>query len=415
MSSNLISALSAGMFSMAMGLMLMHDTKSPLSFGLAIIISPLVNVLFLIPVGNLVDKYRHKNILMFSILTRLVFLLIFALSINLVSGIYKLIPVAIFVLVDSISNSFSTTAYSASVHELVNDRNIQKLSSLTQSASALSSVLAPMLGVALYALTGFNAFIFIEIIATAISFLILLTMHFYYESNNATPDIKTNTLSTQFSNFKNGVAYMKKRHLIRDIIIMAVVINFLFTAVTIGMPFMIINRLHAGNSPIGYIETGFSVGLLIGGLLMTILPSKKHFSLKLFLPLSIMGICMVLLGFLVYLFHDPLRIGLYGFLIMTLSGFMNAILNISINVRLQSTVPTHILGRVMATLTTAVSSIMPIGTLFYTFLFQSTLNGTYIFIANGIILLLYVFSFYPLIYRDVRGDNKDWGETTTPA
>ena len=36
-----------------------------------------------------------------------------------------------------------------------------------------------------------------------------------------------------------------------------VVLNFSFTSVTVGMPFVITNTLHLGSAPIGYLETGF--------------------------------------------------------------------------------------------------------------------------------------------------------------
>ncbi|MEL5722961.1 hypothetical protein E5289_06495, partial [Lactiplantibacillus pentosus] len=44
------------------------------------------------------------------------------------------------------------------------------------------------------------------------------------------------------------------------------------------------------------------------------------------------------------------------------------------------TVPTHILGRVMALLTTANTSVMSLGTLYYTFILKNNFNGCYIFI-----------------------------------
>ncbi|SYW08711.1 MFS transporter [Oenococcus oeni] len=404
-SSNLISSLSGGMFSFAMGLMLLHDTKSPLSFGLETIISPIVSLLFLVPVGNLVDKYKHKFILVSSILLRIIFLLIFSFSINMFFGIYKLIPVAIFVTINSISTNFSTTAYSASVHELVNDKKIQKLSSLSQSASALSSILAPVLGVALYALIGFRFFIFIEIIATLVSFAILLTMNFYYEKRENYSKTKLDNAISGFSNFKNGLTYIKERPLIKNIVFVAVVINFLFTAITVGMPFMIVTRLHDGNGPVGYIETGFAFGLLLGSLLMSILPSDKYLFFKFSLPLPLMGVSMALLGLLIDVFHDPLRISLYGFLIVMLSGFMNGIFNVAVNAKLQTSVPTHILGRVVSILVTAVTAIMPVGTLFYTFLFQKIINGSNILIFSGIFLFVYAFIFGFSIYRDVITDS----------
>ena len=146
-SSSLISTLSSEMFAFALGLMLLATTHSAVSFGIDLIISPLVSLLFVVPVGVITDRYQHKAILLASILLRSLALIIFLLTIDLFAGSFKLIPVVIFLTLNAITNNFSTTAYASSVHELVNSHYLQKLSSLTQSAASLSSIFAPMLGV----------------------------------------------------------------------------------------------------------------------------------------------------------------------------------------------------------------------------------------------------------------------------
>lgn len=404
--SNLISSLSGGMFSLAMGLMLLHDTHSPLSFGLETAVVPIIGILFLIPVGNIVDQYRHKMILVSSLAIRLLGLILFALAFPLFSGLSEFIPVTCFVVIAAISTNFNTTAYSASVHELVNTQKIKTLSSLTQAASSLSTILSPALGVALYAMIGFEAFIIVEIIATSCALLILFSMRFHYQTTATTKQPHHQTLASQLESFKAGLQYIQQRSLIRDVILMAIMVNFLFTAINIGVPYVITNQLHDGNGPIGYIETGFSVGLFIGSLLMSLIPNEKYFALRVIPPIIILGLCMTFLGLLLAIVHQPFQLSLAGSLIMLVAGLTNAVMNISFSIRLQTTVPTHILGRVSSTLNTLVTAIMPIGTLIYTVLFQSQLNGALIIATSGIIMFAYVLGFLKLILNDIKIDDR---------
>ncbi|WEV51224.1 hypothetical protein OZX69_00430 [Lactobacillus sp. ESL0731] len=59
-SSNLIGTLSGDMFSFGMGLMLLNQTGSAVSFGVSTIVGPIVSLLLFVPLGNVVDRYPHK-------------------------------------------------------------------------------------------------------------------------------------------------------------------------------------------------------------------------------------------------------------------------------------------------------------------------------------------------------------------
>ncbi|AUI80331.1 MFS transporter (plasmid) [Lactiplantibacillus pentosus] len=400
-SSNFIGSLSSNMFAYGLGLMLLDQTGLAISFGIDMVITPIVGLLFLIPVGNLTDRYPHKKILTYSIVIRLLALIIFACFIDFFHGLYKLVPVIIFLIINAISINFSNTSYSAAVHELVNDKKIQKLSSLTQGSISLSQILAPAIGVALYSIFGFDFFIYLEILATLLTFLILQTMHFHYNhsSNNSSG-------KTSLDDFKSGLSYVNKRKLIKYIITMAVVINFIFTALNMGVPYVIKSQLHLGNGPVGFLQSGMAIGTLAGSFLMLALPEKKWFAQKLLIPLLSFGIEFILLGSVFLEKFDLWHLNIWGTVTMILIGLTLAILNITVQVRLQKTVPTHILGRVMALLTTANTSVMPLGTLFYTFFFQNNFNGGYIFIVNGIILSIYTVVLFPVLLKNIKLDNQ---------
>lgn len=283
----------------------------------------------------------------------------------------------------------------------MNGKKIQKLSSLTQGSVSLSQILAPAVGIALYSIVGFDIFIYLEILATLLTFLILQTMHFHYGSS-----LDSSNRETSLSDFKFGLNYINQRKLIKYIITMSVLINFIFTALNLGIPFVIKTQLHLGNGPVGYLQSGIAVGTLGGSILMLLLPDQKWFTQKLLLPLLSLGVEFILLGSIFLGGLDLWQLSIVGTMIMALTGLTLSILNITVQVRLQKTVPSRILGRVMALLTTANTSVMPLGTLFYTFFFQKNFNGGYIFIVNGIIMFIYTAVLFPALLKNIKLDNK---------
>ncbi|GBG94720.1 major facilitator superfamily transporter [Ligilactobacillus salitolerans] len=401
--SNFVGSLSSQMFNYGLGLMLLDQTKLALSFGLSMIIAPIIGLLFLIPVGNITDRYPHKIILNLSISVRFAALIVFALTINSFHGLFKLIPVIIFLIINEISINFSNTSYSAAVHELVNENQIQKLNSLTQGAASFSAILAPALGVGLYSTVSFEVFIYLEILAAFISWLLLQTMHFHYAETN---EGQSSPKPSPLADFQAGLKYVNQRKLIKTIISIAVIANFIFTAQTIGIPYIIKNQLQFGNGPVGFLDTGSAIGMLIGSILMLVIPDKKWFTQKILLPLLFLGIEIVCLAcvFLKQLTALQLEIG--GTIITLLLGITLAILNITMQVRLQKTIPTNILGRVMSLLTVANTSIMPLGTLFYTFLFQHNFNGGYILLINGLALFIYTILLSPVLLKNIKHDTQ---------
>ncbi|WP_317767414.1 MFS transporter [Pediococcus ethanolidurans] len=169
---------------------------------------------------------------------------------------------------------------------------------------------------------------------------------------------------------------------------------------------MVKNQLHLGNGPVGYLQSGLAFGTLSGSILMLLLPDKKWFAQKLLLPLLSFGVEFILLGIVFLEEIGSWQLSIWGTVIMALIELTLAILNITVQVRLQKTVPTRILGRIIALLTTANSSVMPLGTLFYTLFFQSNFNGGSIFIVNGIITFTYTVVLFPALLKNIKLDNQ---------
>lgn len=403
--SNFIGSLSGKAFNFALGLMLLDQTKSAMSFGINMIIYPLVSLIFLVPIGNIVDKYRHKKILTFNFIFRmLIFLFFYAFYFLTDSSsiLYLVIP---FVVLHSITVNISDTCYSASIHELVNDRKIQRLSSVTQTAIAIATMLSPAIGVIFYSWIGFAGFILIEIFANFLSLGVLLTMKFYYEYEE--PETTNKKLEKQLYGVKEIVHFLKENQIVKYIILVSVVLNFFYTSISIGVPFVVKEQLLLDNATIGILETMSAIGMLLASISMSLLPDKKENKLlsnKISFPLFLLIIAIIGLGVTFSTTQSQIFISTLGGLFMGIIAFTLVILNIVVMTYLQSTIETKFLGRVMSTLFTLNTSIMPIGTLVFTYLFQQEVNGGVIFIVGGTCLLIYTLFLLPRIFNLLKAN-----------
>lgn len=405
--SNLVSSLTGNMFSFSLGLMLLNTTHSPLSFGLEMIVMPLTNLLFVVPIGNLVDSFNRKKIILISLIVRIFALITLFSTINSFKNNYLFIPITLFVVVNTMCSSINSTAYSAAVHELVNENHIQKLSSFTQAANSLSAIIAPPLGMGVYALLGFKTMISLEVFATTFSLVIVLTMHFHQVSSqkvkNSTIITAKSNVSRQFKKFLLGFEYIRKQKIIMEMIIIGTFVNFFFTSLTIGMPYIIINELHLGNGPVSFLESGNSLGMLLGSLVISIIPDNISLKTKLFGSLIPTLLSFIGLGISFILLKNYLMISIVGTILMFCIGFSLILLNIATQVYLQKNVPSALLGRVMSSIMTINTSIMPIGTLVFSLLFDKVNNGALLLIINGIIMIVY--SLWRLF--KIKGANLD--------
>ena len=403
--SNFIGSLSGKAFNFALGLMLLDQTKSAMSFGINMIIYPLVSLIFLVPIGNIVDKYRHKKILTFNFIFRMLIFLFFYVFYFLTDSssiLYLVIP---FVVLHSITVNISDTCYSASIHELVNDRKIQRLSSVTQTAIAIATMLSPAIGVIFYSWIGFAGFILIEILANFLSLGVLLTMKFYYEYEE--PETTNKKLEKQLYGVQEIIHFLKENQIVKYIILVSVVLNFFYTSISIGVPFVVKEQLLLDNATVGILETMSAIGMLLASIFMSLLPDKKENKLlsnKISFPLFLLIIAIIGLGVTFSTTQSQIFISTLGGLFMGIIAFTLVILNIVVMTYLQSTIETKFLGRVMSTLFTLNTSIMPIGTLVFTYLFQQEVNGGVIFIVGGTCLLIYTMFLLPRIFNLLKAN-----------
>lgn len=391
---NFISSFTSSMFVMALGLMLLDRTKSPISFGIESIVTPIIAILFMITIGNIIDSYDHKKTIAFSGFIKVVLIVLFYLTFNLFSGMYLLIPVILLLIGNTIIANVVSVGFNASVHELVNDMYVQKLSSLSQSAGALSAIASPLIAVFLYSLLGFHFFMLMELVSNVLSLMLTLSMKFHHVKEKSLKE-KVDKDKNDNRGFKKAISYINNENMVKYTIIASLFLNFIFASITIGLPFIIKTRLGLGNDPLGILQSISAVGFLAGSIISMSLKSVKY-KYKFLLPFFVMGISISMLGLVLDSFTSSYLITFFCGLIILVIGISIALVNVSMQVFIQTTVENNMLGRVSSVIQSTNSIITPVGIFLFSFIFKYTSSYGLVFVISGILTVIFIATLVPL-------------------
>jgi len=393
-SSDIIGTLGGDTFSFALGLMLLHTTHSAISFGLGSIIYPLVGLLLVMPVGNLVDRLRHKPLLLTSRGVVLLAFVGYALFANRVSNVMALAVLALTII--ACADKVTTTTYTASIHELVNDEHIQTLATIEQAATAGIQLISPVLAAALYGWIGFEGIVEVEIVAESLTWLIALSMRFH--PLKATDEDAVDLDKTQWQQFKVGLVFIRRHFTLFAVVAMGILLNFLLSSIDVGLPYAIVQTRHLGNARLSWILSAFAGGVLVGNLVLSVLPQFKNVLVAVLRLGMLLGVLIGVIGglFMVPISSFVLVASLVG--VSFTIGVILAFVNTPMSVYMQMTVPTKLLGRVGSTFSTLMQLAMPLGTAFYGFIFQKVSAGP-IYLVTGIVIVLYIGGDYLVVHR----------------
>ncbi|MGC4378897.1 MFS transporter [Fictibacillus sp. Mic-4] len=286
----------------------------------------------------------------------------------------------------SVCSTFSSITFSSSIPNLVNEGQIQKATSLNQSAISLATIGAPIIGGLLYGVLSIQTFIAIN--AVAYLFSAALDSFLKFEK----PDLGDNLNSEQTRNIwveiKEGFTYVQSNYILYKVILpVGLWVNFFGVSMQVGLPYIVVQRLKLTSYQFGLIEASLAIGML----LMSIFLSTREETRK---PLITMRISLIILSFLLGMMAIPLLLPasssfnfVYYLGLLLAFGLTIVFLNTPLYVLVQKTTPEQYRGRVLGLVETVANVIAPISMIFYGFLFDY-LNPVWILLASGLVLFL---------------------------
>ncbi|MHC5522551.1 MFS transporter [Ligilactobacillus saerimneri] len=372
----LINALGATIFTYVLSLKLLTVTGSAIGYGVNIFIGPVVGMIFAPLIGKIIDTYSKKKIAILAELGLIISLLTFLEVYPYVQN--NLLYVAIgFTCFNNLCARFFTISYLSSAPDLVEKSQLQRLNVVQTTGVAITNMLALPIAGFLYGLIPFERLIWIEIVTELLTLLLTRKTKFKVTKSNLNIDDHDKT---------SIISILNKHVSLLELIIVVMILNFAITSIEIGVPYTIVKVLKKSTTISGNIQGLFSLGIVIGGGIISIISLKDVlvFTRRIYNTFTLM---LVIFGISIYwLSNYTLEV----FAIFELSlGFMTAISDPPLFTYIQKEIPREYLGRINTYLYTSVQLLTPLGVAVYSSLFE-LLSYQQVYLISGVFVLLVV-------------------------
>ena len=364
----IISILGSAVVRFALNLYVLDVTGRADVFGLLIAISAIPAILFTPIGGAIADRFSRRNLMVIFDFSSSATVLI--LLILLGAGHATVPAVGVILAALSVISSMYQPTVQASVPVLVDSERLASGNGIVTGVGALSGLLGPVLGGALYGVVGLNSLVTASCAAFFLSAVMEIFIHIPFTEQARNKGI----VPTIAEDMKLGLRYVvREKPTIRKVIILAAVLNMLVTPFFIvGIPYILritlssSERMYGIGMGIGELSTILGA-VLVGAITKRLSLGKLHRLLfitsALLLPVAF-SVTPVFLGF----GYWPAFAMLTSFCAVIM--VLVTVISIFVITAVQKATPNEMLGKVMAIIMAAAQCAAPLGMALYGVAFE---------------------------------------------
>ena len=355
-----ISVFGTSIYNFAISLYVLKITGSGLNFAMTLVIGALSTVLVNPFAGVLADKINKKLLTVITdTLNGMLFLVLYILTIEHPLSL-SMIYLSTFIL-NVFSNIYGISIETAKPN-LVSEKKLLQINSISKIIESSSSILGPMIGGIIYALLDIRFFIIINSFSFGMSAFLQLFMDFLFNHSN---EEKYEEEFNIFTDITYGVTYLRSKKDIVNMLEIFIALNFFIgLSINVPMPYIVNNILKLSSNLFGIIQAFFSIGMIVGALIIRKSLNKFSHQKIVKVMTNILSICMIAIGFSViiqYKIYDNNNLYVIYFCsIMLLAGISISVIDIAIFYEFQQTIPDVIRGRVLSIGITIAKITLPI-------------------------------------------------------
>ncbi len=360
------------------------NTKSGVMMTISIICG-FVPTFFLSPfAGVWADRYNRKMLIIladtFIAVTTLLMAVLFYAGYD---SIWLLFLMSSF---RAIGSGTQLPAIGAFIPQIVPEDKLTKVNGINSSIQAMIMLVSPMLSGALLTMATIETIFFIDVVTAAVAVVILL----FFLKVPAHAKAQTPQEISYFRDLHDGIVYIGNHTYVRKFFVFCAFFFFLIAPAAFLTPLQVTRSFGDDVWRLTAIEISFSIGMMLGGILMASWGGFKNKVHTMTFACLIIGVCTFALGiipiFWIYLFF------------MVLTGVSIPIFNTPSTVLLQEKVEPDFLGRVFGVMGMISSAMMPLGML----VFGPTadiIRIEWLLIGTGV--LLFIQSFFLIGSKDL--------------
>lgn len=363
-------------------LYLLKETGSSTLFGIVTACSFLPMIVLSLLGGVLADRLNKRNIMVCLDFLTAGVITVFSWLL----GIIPIIPlfITVLMLLYGISGTYQP-AVQASIPALVPKEKILSANAIVNQIGALANFIGPIIGGMLYGAFG----IVIILKVSVLCFVLSAVMEIFIQIPFQKQPTQDKVLQIAAGDLRDSIRFlrMEKPLFVQICIVIAGLNLFLSPMLTIGIPVIVVDKLHLTDGLLGLTQGMLAVGGILGGLL-TVLLDKKLTPQTAYVPLFLCTACSCLMGFGMAIDHSPM----IKYVILSVMGpsvtIFTTMFSIQMLAVVQAETPQHLIGKVVACIMTFIMCVQPIGQLLYGFLFECLPSQPVIIIGASMISLV---------------------------
>ena len=348
------------------------ETQSGVMMTISIVCG-FVPTFFLSPfAGVWADRYNRKALIMGA--DAMIAAVTLLLALLFLAGYGMLWLLFLMSAIRALGAAVQMPAVGALLPQIVPPEKLMRVNGINGSIQSLSMLAAPMAAGALMSVADIEVIFFIDVFTALLAILTLLLFLHIPAHRKALEKQKIG----YFQDLAEGFRYIRDHTFIKCFFIFCAVIFFLIAPAAFLTPLQVTRSFGGDIWRLTAIEIAFSVGMMLGGILMASWGGFTNRHRSIILGSFLMSATTVVLGitpvFWVYL------------LMMGLTGLSIPVFNTPATVMLQEKVEEEYLGRVFGVLSMISSSMMPIGMLFFGPL-ADIIQIEWLLVGTGLLLL----------------------------
>jgi len=331
-------------------------TGSAVVLACASLVAMLPQVLLGPFIGALVDRLDRRKVMMIA--DSLVALFGLVLALLFWARRVQIWHVYVIMAARSLGGAFHWPAMQASTTQLVPEEHLPRISGLNQALQGASQIMSPPLGALLLTVLPLHGMMMIDVITAIMAVTPLFFVHI--------PQLKTQPAQAAASavasparalwdDTREGLAYIWNWKGLRQIVLIAAGLNFLYDPAFTLMPLLVREHFQRGALELGYMQAAWGAGIAVGGLLLVTLGGGKHHIRTALLALAGQGLFIMMVP------ASSPRLLLMAVGGLSAAGVLNAITNGLFLSFMQSRVDPSKQGRVFTALTSFCGAMMPLG------------------------------------------------------
>jgi len=322
------------------------STKSGLVLALAAVFGFLPQAIVSVFAGVWADRVNRKMMIIVSDST--IALATLGLALLMLSGVDDLWLIFLVMAVRSVGAGVQMPALSALLPQIVPEDQLMRVNGINSTIQSALGLLAPVAAAAVYATMSLEAILVIDVVTAVIGLSLLAFVAVPTLERAASAD-----KPSYFADLKEGITYVFTHDLVRWVMAIFGIVFLLIVAPSNLSPLMVVRNFGTEVWMLTVLEISFGVGMLLGGILISIFAAKIDRLGAIVVTSILFGLLAIGMGFTTNL--------IVFFSLFFVIGLIVPAFSTSAFTLLQETVEPERQGRVFGFVGIVMSTAMPIG------------------------------------------------------